>query len=92
MTVTLTIELDVEVEVCVSPGEREVRYDRDGSGHPGSDPEVEVQGMVATLPKGQASRPGETVALDVRLLTEDDIDDITEQARDQLGDDRGNEP
>jgi hypothetical protein len=90
-TITITLELEVEVEVCISPGEREVRYDRNGEGHPGSDPEVEIQGMVATLPKGQG-KPGETIPLDTRLLSEADVDDINEQALDALNDDGGNEP
>lgn len=37
--------LTFEVEADFTPGEREVRYYADGSGYPGSPPEIEVTAM-----------------------------------------------
>jgi hypothetical protein len=36
-------ELTISVEYEYDPGEKEVRYFADGSGHPGSSPSVEIQ-------------------------------------------------
>jgi hypothetical protein len=42
-TTTITIEsLELDIEGWYTPGEPEVRYYRDGSGYPGSDPELEI--------------------------------------------------
>lgn len=41
-TRTTTIEIEVEVEYTYDPGEREVRYYPDGSGHPGSAPSCRI--------------------------------------------------
>lgn len=40
--------LDLEIEAIVYPGEPEVKYLPDGSGHPGCDPEVEITAVFVT--------------------------------------------
>lgn len=41
-TTTLFLDLQIEIEYAYDPGEREVRYYRNGDGHPGSPPSVEI--------------------------------------------------
>lgn len=54
--VTVSHELELTLRASVSPGEPEVRYDRNGEGNPGSGPEVEDVRLVLTLEQIDAVR------------------------------------
>lgn len=64
MTLCTTIEIPVVVDYVASPGEKEVRFYRNGDGHPGSDPEATVLSVKFF---------GEEI---LHLLTQEDVSDL----------------
>ena len=99
---TTTLELEVEVEYSFEPGEAEVRYYKNGDGHPGYPDSVELEHV--WLSRAITDKDGKMVldrldiidflgASDIRALEEEMLEHAASEAEDNFsepdGDDGG---
>jgi hypothetical protein len=57
-----TIEIEVEIQFEYDPGEPTVYYYKDGSGHPGTAPSVEITSVISDGVEIIAAIPNDTLA------------------------------